>query len=518
MDEAIVEDRPVLPGQLHFFWDEDPEEPTAQTTPVKIRKSKASRPKSAPAATVPSEQKKPAKAKAAVAQERESGHNPKAPRARSRKAASPPAEAPAELSLDGAAISDFQQPEAVSASEHQESAAADSKPSANRKRKVASAAVAKSAKKKAASGGRSASQAARSVASRTKRQKQDATVADPVESPSLVQKSYHESMESISLKWGARLPKVGFGFWKVEKDQTAEVCRTAIEVGYRHLDCACDYGNETEVGQGIAAAIREGLCDREDLWVTSKLWNTYHAPEHVLQACERSLNDLGLDYLDLYLIHFPIAQRYVPFETRYPPGWFFNPNTARPVVEEARVPISDTWRAMEELALSGKVRNIGICNFGTSQIRDLLSYAKIRPAVLQVETHPYLTQEKLLRYCQQEKIAYTAFSPLGAQSYFSLGMADPSEAALQNPVVTKIAAAVKRTPAQVLLRWGTQRGTAVIPKTSSRDRMIENINLFDFQLTDAQMQAISALDQGRRFNDPGHFGEAAFNTFLPIYE
>lgn len=325
-------------------------------------------------------------------------------------------------------------------------------------------------------------------------------------------------MEYFSLKWGARLAKVGFGFWKVEKDQTARVCREAIEVGYRHLDCACDYGNEAEVGQGIASAVRDGLVEREDLWVTSKLWNTYHAAEHVRPACERSLRDLGLDYLDLYLIHFPLATRFVPFEKRYPPGWFTDPDDPRPCVEEVRVSIQETWQAMEELAISGLVKQIGVCNFGTSLLRDLLSYAHIRPAVLQVETHPYLTQPRLLRYCQQERIACTAFSPLGAQSYFSLGMADPAEAVLEHPVVTRIAREVARTPAQVVLRWGIQRGTAVIPKTSRRQRMEENIRIFDFTLSDEQMQAISALDQGRRFNDPGWFGEAAFNTFLPIYE
>ena len=329
---------------------------------------------------------------------------------------------------------------------------------------------------------------------------------------------FADQVDCFNMKWGARFPKVGFGFWKVDKDKTAEVCRTAIEVGYRHLDCACDYGNEVEVGQGIASAISDGVCDREDLWVTSKLWNTYHAADHVRIACERSLEDLGLDYLDLYLIHFPIAQRFVPFEKSYTPGWLFDPDAKNPTIEEARVPVSETWQAMEELAKSGLVRNIGICNFGTSQIRDLLTYAHIRPAVLQVETHPYLTQEKLLRYCQQEKITYTAFSPLGAQSYFSLGMADPSEAVMEHPVVREVANATGKTVAQVLLRWGVQRGTAVIPKTSSKQRMIENINVFNFELSDAQMAAISALDQNRRFNDPGHFGEAAFNTFLPIYE
>lgn len=331
-------------------------------------------------------------------------------------------------------------------------------------------------------------------------------------------KCHADAVDSLSLKWGAKLPSVGFGFWKVEKDQTAQVCYDAIRVGYRHLDCACDYGNEEEVGQGIRQAICDGLVEREDLWVTSKLWNTYHSPEHVRMACEKSLSDLQLDYLDLYLIHFPLAQRFVPIETRYPPGWFFDPDASSPVVEEARVPVQATWQAMEELTKEGLVRNIGICNFGTSQIRDLLTYAHIRPAVLQVETHPRLTQPKLLRYCQQEKIAYTAFSPLGAQSYYSLNMADQSESLLSHPVVTAIAKQVQRTAAQVLLRWGVQRGTAVIPKTSSMERMVENICVFDFQLSGEHMQQLDGLDEGRRFNDPGDFGEAAFNTYLPIYE
>ncbi|MCA9064355.1 MAG: aldo/keto reductase [Planctomycetaceae bacterium] len=323
---------------------------------------------------------------------------------------------------------------------------------------------------------------------------------------------------SLTLSTGSALPSIGFGFWKVARNEAAHVCQDAIAAGYRHLDCACDYGNESEVGTGIQQSIADGLCRREDLWVTSKLWNTYHAAEHVRPACERSLQDLKLESLDLYLIHFPIATRFVPFETRYPPEWFYDPTAAEPRIEEVRIPIRETWEAMEQLVDAGLVKHIGICNFGTSLIRDLLSTARIRPAVLQVESHPYLTQEKLLRYCQQEQIAYTAFSPLGAQSYFSLGMADPSEAVLQNPVVTQIAATHNRTAAQVVLRWGVQRGTAVIPKTSSRDRMKENLAIFDFSLSDSEMQQISALDKGRRFNDPGHFCEAAFNTFFPIYE
>lgn len=320
------------------------------------------------------------------------------------------------------------------------------------------------------------------------------------------------------LSSGARLPSVGFGFWKVERDAAARVARQVIEVGYRHLDCACDYGNESQVGEGIQDALAAGLCTRDDLWITSKLWNTYHAAGHVRPACERSLRDLRLDVLDLYLIHFPIATRFVPFETRYPPEWFFDPHAVNPRIELVPVPIRETWQAMEELVDAGLVRHIGVCNFGTSQLRDLLASSRIQPEVLQIESHPYLTQDRLLRFCRQEGIAVTAFSPLGAQSYFSLGMANAGESVLQNPVVTSIAAAHGRTPAQVVLRWGVQRGTAVIPKTSHMERMRENLAVFDFELTGEEMQSISGLDQGRRFNDPGHFCEAAFHTFLPIYE
>ena len=322
----------------------------------------------------------------------------------------------------------------------------------------------------------------------------------------------------LKLADGTTIPSVGLGLWKIERSQAADVTETALKLGYRHLDSACDYGNEAEAGEGIKRALDQGVCRRDELWVTSKLWNTYHAKEHVRSALERTLADLKLDYLDLYLIHFPIAQRFVPFEERYPPEWFFDPNAPNPRIESDPVPISETWGAMEDLVESGLVKRIGVCNFGCSLLRDLLSYAKIRPSVLQVESHPYLTQETLLRYCQQENIVYTAFSPLGAQSYFSLGMADPSESLLNHTLIHEIAAGQRRTPAQVLLRWGIQRGTAVVPKSANERRLKENLQLFDFQLSEAEMRSISRLNRNRRFNDPGDFCESAFNTFFPIYE
>jgi D-xylose reductase len=323
---------------------------------------------------------------------------------------------------------------------------------------------------------------------------------------------------SIPLPGSGSMPAVGLGTWKISKAQASDVVCEAMRAGYRHFDCACDYGNEPEVGAGLSKAFADGLCQREEAWITSKLWNTYHNPRHVRMACERSLRDLRLDVLDLYLVHFPIALEFVPFDRRYPPGWFHDPEAELPVMKPVRIPIAETWGAMEELVRSGLVRQIGVSNFGASLLRDLLAYAEIRPSVLQIELHPFLTQEKLLRFCREEGIAVTAFSPLGSPSYFSLGMAQPDESVLEVAEVRAAAARHERTPAQVLLRWGIQRGTAVIPKTSSCERLRENLAIFDFRLSDDEMKAISGLNRNRRFNDPGDFCEAAFNTFFPIYE
>ncbi|GAB5404938.1 MAG: aldo/keto reductase [Aureliella sp.] len=323
---------------------------------------------------------------------------------------------------------------------------------------------------------------------------------------------------SLHLANGDRVASVGLGLWKIENSATADMVYSAIKAGYRHLDAACDYGNEKEAGQGIRRAIDDGLCTREELWVTSKLWNTYHHGDHVKPALEKSLADLGLEYLDLYLIHFPIATKYVAIEHRYPPGWFFDPAIESPKMVADSVPVSETWGAMERLHESGLVRHIGISNFGCSLIRDLLSYASVRPSVLQVESHPYLVQDKLLRYCQQENIAYTAFSPLGAPSYVPLGMATNSDSVLELDIVKSIASQHGKSPAQVVLRWGVQRGTAVIPKTANPARLAENIDLFDFSLSVDEMSAIASLDQNRRFNDPGVFCEQAFGCYFPIYE
>ncbi len=314
------------------------------------------------------------------------------------------------------------------------------------------------------------------------------------------------------------MPRIGFGLWKIPREDTAASVVDAVRAGYRHFDSAADYGNEAETGEGLAEAIAAGLITRDELWITSKLWNTFHAPEHVEEACRKSLSDLGLEYLDLYLVHFPIALEFVPIETRYPPEWLFDPDAENPRMHRAPVPLHQTWAAMEALVEKGLVKQIGVCNYNSALIHDLMAYSRIKPAMLQIEAHPYLTQERLIRCAREYGIDVTAFSPLGAQSYFELEMADRDESLLGTAPVMVAAQAHGKTPAQVLLRWGIQRGTAIIPKTTKPERMRENLDIMDFELSAVEMAAIHSLNQNRRFNDPGTFTQAAFNTFHPIYD
>ncbi len=315
-----------------------------------------------------------------------------------------------------------------------------------------------------------------------------------------------------------KIPDIGFGLWKVDRSDCADILLEAIRMGYRHFDCAADYGNEAEVGDGIQAAISRGLVSREDLWITSKLWNTYHHPDHVKMACRKSLNDLKLEYLDLYLVHFPIALEYVDFETRYPPEWLVDPDAAHPEMKKAPVPLHETWAAMENLVHEGLVKEIGVCNYSSALIHDLMAYAKIKPANLQIETHPYLTQEKLIRLARQYDIGVTAFSPLASKSYVEIEMATESDSLLDIPVIADIAAVHGKSAAQVILRWGMQRGTTIIPKSTDPQHMRENLEISDFSLREDQMAAIGALNANRRFNDPGIFCEQAFGLFHPIYD
>jgi len=305
-----------------------------------------------------------------------------------------------------------------------------------------------------------------------------------------------------------------FGFWKVPKEDCASVCYQAIKEGYRRLDCACDYGNEKEVGEGIANAIKDGLCTREELFVTSKLWNTYHKPEHVPLACQRSLTDLQLSYLDEYLIHFPISMEFVPFEKKYPPEWV-NLDGKMVVVPND---ICATWKAMEDLVSNGMAKTIGVCNFSIQLLRQIFSTCTIRPSTLQVELHPQNSQQKLARFAHENGMNITAFSAFGSVSYVVLSMSTEEDSLFSNPKIVKIAEAKKKTPAQILIRWAMERGVFPLTKTVNRNRMKENRDVFDFSLTSDDMAVINGLNENRRYNDPGVFCELAFGTFCPIYE
>ena len=304
-----------------------------------------------------------------------------------------------------------------------------------------------------------------------------------------------------------------FGFWKVPKDLCAQVCYNAIAAGYRRLDCACDYGNETEVGVGIAKAIKDGLCKREDLFVTSKLWNTYHKPAHVPMALSRTLQDLKLDFIDEYLIHFPISTEFVPFDKKYPPEWT-NLDGKMVLVPND---MGATWKAMEDLVDQGLCKTIGVCNFSTQLLRQLLSTCRVRPTTLQIETHPHNTQENLIRFAHDCGMRVTAFSILGASSYLELDMATRDEMLIEDKTVLEIAKSKRKSPAQILIRWAIQRNTLPLGKTSAASRMHENRNVLDFFLTPNEMKRISSLNKNKRYNDPGAFCEPGMGPFCPIY-
>lgn len=313
------------------------------------------------------------------------------------------------------------------------------------------------------------------------------------------------------------IPKCGLGTWKIPANQvTSLVYRSIKELGVRHIDTACDYGNEVEVGLGINQAIDEGIVKREQLWVTSKLWNTYHSPEHVKLACQKSLKDLNLDYLDLYLIHFPISLKFVPFEERYPPEWIHDPKAANPRIERANVPTTYTWKAMEGLVGDKLTRFIGVSNFNVQLLTEICDSASIMPYTNQIELHPYLTQQALVDFCHSRNVRTTALSPLGSVSYIELNMDNGlGQGLLNDPVITKIATDHGKTSAQILLRWNVQRGVGVIPKSSKFERIQENFDL-EFVLSDAEMSAISALNKNMRFNDPGEFCKSMGGA-IPIY-
>jgi alcohol dehydrogenase (NADP+) len=289
----------------------------------------------------------------------------------------------------------------------------------------------------------------------------------------------------LTLRDGGTLPALGVGTWRLESAAVGAVVGTALELGYRHIDAAAIYGNEAAIGAVLAPRLGSGVLAREQLWITSKLWNDCHGPDRVRPALERTLRDLGLDWLDLYLIHWPVAHR---------PGVLM-PERAEDQLSLEQQPLADTWGAMEALVEEGLVRHIGVSNFSIAKLAALEAGARIPPAVNQVERHPWLQQNALLDHCRQRGIVLTAYAPLGS------GAALDGESLLGDPVIGAIAADHGASAAQVLLAWGLACGTAVIPKSTHPGRLAANLAAADLRLTAAELTAIAALDRQHRFID-----------------
>ncbi|XP_059487752.1 aldo-keto reductase family 1 member B1-like [Neocloeon triangulifer] len=290
-------------------------------------------------------------------------------------------------------------------------------------------------------------------------------------------------VSAVKLSNGFDMPIVGLGTWKSEPGVVAQAVKDAIDVGYRHFDCAHCYANENEVGEGLNAKIKEGVVKREELFITSKLWNTNHRPDMVIPACKTTLKNLGLDYLDLYLIHWPIA--YKDGEERFP-------TDANGKMLHSDADYVDTWPEMEKLVELGLVRSIGLSNFNSQQIERVLKVAKIKPVVNQVECHPYLNQKKLMDFCKERGISITAYSPLGSPDR---PWAKPGEPALlDDEKLKEMAKKLRKSTAQLVIRYQVERGNVVIPKSVHKKRMAENLDVFNFKLSEQDIQYIDSFD------------------------
>ena len=270
------------------------------------------------------------------------------------------------------------------------------------------------------------------------------------------------SVPTITLNNGVEIPQLGFGVFQIPPEDTKQATLTALEAGYRHIDTAEMYGNEREVGE----AVRESGIDRDEIFVTSKLNNGYHAPEAAAKAFEDTLSALDIGHLDLFLMHWPLTD-----------GGYV-----------------DTWKAMEEMLQGGRVRAIGVSNFKEHHLNRLFAETTVIPAVNQVEIHPYLAQDDLRAFHREHQIATEAWSPI-AQGLV-----------LSDPVVERISRRVEKSPAQIVLRWHVQRGDIVFPKSVTPERVRENFAIFDFELSDADVSDLTALDRNERTGpDPDVF-------------
>ncbi len=297
------------------------------------------------------------------------------------------------------------------------------------------------------------------------------------------------TLPQLTLNNNLTIPAIGLGTWKASKDEVAQAVFTAITLGYRHIDCAAIYNNEREVGAALQQALRQKIVQRQELWITSKLWNNAHLPQHVQPAAEKSIKELGLDYLDLFLIHWPVSFRQdIVFPKK--PEQYLPPDDNR---------LFDTWQAMEKLVKKGLVRSIGVSNFKKSRLQILMDNAAIPPAVNQVECHPCLQQRQLLTYCKKEGVILTAYAPLGSGDRPQKTRAEEEgPEILELPIIAELAAQTGISRAQLLLAWGLARGTCVIPKSTKKSRLKENLAAAEISLAPEVCQQLDCLNKERR--------------------
>ncbi|MCE7054544.1 aldo/keto reductase [Algoriphagus sp. AGSA1] len=315
-------------------------------------------------------------------------------------------------------------------------------------------------------------------------------------------------MKNLIFKNGDKIPIIGLGTWKSKPGEVSQAVYWAIGAGYRHIDCAAVYQNENEVGEGIAKAIEEGLVKREELFVTSKLWNNSHKKEQVLPALKQSLSDLKLDYVDLYLVHWPIAFK---ADVGFPKG-------REDYYTYDEVSLGETWEAMQNLKQKGLAKHIGVSNFNQNKLEELNKVGGQQPEMNQVEMQPYLPQEALVEYCQSHGILLTAYSPLGSpDSRAERHKNDPQ--LLVDPVVREIADKHKAGIGQILIAWSIARDIAVIPKSVNKERIIDNLAAANINLDDHDMMELRDIGITHRFIDGSIFtGENSPYTTSDLFD